>query len=148
MSYKENFKYQQQSNVQNESSMLAVDWDAKKIPLMAYKSCLTILEDYQMVLIGKAGKDPVLLKNQFISSLLIFFYTVEVEFEAYLNKKEIKSVTVKDYLDLLEKNKSNLEIINLFRELKNWSFKYGTFRTYVDIEEEKDIFDRIEEESI
>jgi hypothetical protein len=149
MSYKENYKFQQQSNQQTDTSMLAVDWDAKKIPLMAYKSCLATLEDLQITLIGKAHKDPMFLRQQFISNLLIFFYTVEVEFTAYLDKQTDKKITIQSYLDLLEKkNKSDIEIITLFRELKNWSFRFGAFRTYIDIEEEKDVFDRIEEESI
>jgi hypothetical protein len=146
----------QGGNAQSIGRDYAVDWEAKSIPLLAYKNCLACKEEYLLSIKGTPTQHQLVTKNKFIVSLITFYDTVESGFITDLNKwakkKETavifdnKEITELDYRVLLGDTSgvSPTKLFLLFRTLKNWSFEFGPFRTFA--EHDEDIFKELEEQ--
>lgn len=151
-----NNNYTPNNNNQNVGRDYAIDWEAKSIPLMAYKNCLASKEEYLLSIKGTPTQHQLVTKNRFIVSIVTFYDSVESGFIVDLNKwakmpdKAItydnKPITEIDYRNLQAdtQNVSATKLFLLFRTLKNWCFEYGTFRTFV--EHDEDIFKELEEQ--
>lgn len=131
----------------DRQEQMAVDWEAKSIPLYAYKNCLTIKESLLL-----AKQNPKLMQfdvlfQKFVSAVSIFYDSVENEFIAFyvgsvkdeaLKRWQIvgKTPTLQEIQSIA---KPMAEITNdrydqallIFRLIKNWCFQYGPFKTYV-----------------
>lgn len=142
----------------------AVDWEAKRIPRLAYENCLQAKEVYLSSLKGNMDEHRTVAKNRFVVSITIFFDTVETEFVKWLNlptranedgKKvkirrsiqfDKKEITAEDYFVLLGDTRdiNEKKLFLLFQVLKNWCFEYGSLNTFADLD--NDVFERLEVE--
>jgi hypothetical protein len=122
---------------------LAIDWEAKSIPLYAYKNCLTIKEGLLLAMQNDKLRNPVVEFQKFVSAISIFYDSVENEFvRFYINDKsreDIQRWQIKEQLPTLYEiqNVARMKLdqydkaLLIFRLIKNWSFQYGSFKTYV-----------------
>lgn len=132
---------------------MAVDWEAKSIPLLAYKQTLEKQHELVASNLGVRDKPTSIIQSQFQASLFSFYQTIQTEFskwledeypkialteqkqiakpEFMLNEKEL--IVVKNYEDLPYNTNFTMKSGNtLFRVLLFWCFTVGPFRTYID----------------
>lgn len=134
----------------------AVDWEAKSIPLLAYKNCLACKEEYLLSIKGTRNQHELITKNKFIVAIITFYDTVESGFISDLNKwaKDKKTAVMFDNKEITEldyralqgdtSQTSAVKLFLLFRTLKNWCFERGPFQTFS--EHDEDIFKELEEQ--
>lgn len=147
----------QQSNVEPDRTY-AIDWEAKSIPLVAYRNCLITKETFLLSSKGSPDHSPILAKNRLISAVCIFYDTVESGFVKYLESAEYKAkpfkfsateiIEVKDYEYLLSVKAggiNDLKLFLLFKILKNWCFDKGPFQTFSE-QDNEDVFERLDKE--
>jgi 4-hydroxyphenylpyruvate dioxygenase-like putative hemolysin len=137
----------------------AIDWEAKRIPLVAYQNCLTAKEEFLLARQGMGNQHVAMSKNKFSASVLIFYDTVETGFIQWLGLPTVKTddgkyrkpilfekkeITSEDYLVLIDQTKltDDRKIFLLFSTLKNWCFEHGPFQTFT--EHDEDIFKELE----
>ena len=135
--------YQQASGSDTQT---AVDWEAKRVPLMAYQECLLLKHRLEVCIAGTKREDPVAITHDFVAAVSMFYNTVEVHFIKYLNNQAkekpvlygAKQFTEQDY-DFIVTSSIGITIQNydkcaarafaMFKLLKNWCFEFGNFRT-------------------
>lgn len=166
MAYKPyyNNNYNNQGGSLSEKE-LATDWTIKEIPGICYKACLTTKE--KLLLIRKGvhmGDAPSQFAFPiFISALAVFYDTVEADFSKYLETDTYKNdatlpkkssneyFTKKDYDNLAIVNEAMtegtfLKAMFMFEILRKWCFLKGPFKVYSEIEDDRDLFEKIQEE--
>jgi hypothetical protein len=126
---------------------VAVDWEAKNIPLKAYQSCLVLLEKY---LLAKRN-DPSLQVskeiafNRYRISVYVLYMTCRTEFNNFLSKSKDAAFTLQDYTNITTTDDPKLT--SLFEFLLDWNFQFGFFRTYSS-SVVKDLFEQLEAENV
>ena len=156
------------NNVQqpaNDGRSSAIDWEAKRIPRLAYENCIQAKEVFLSSLKGNGTEHSTIAKNNFEIAINIFYDTVETEFIKWLKRPTFKAaddkdkqkvrksikfdekeLTAEDYLILMDAKEHfpNKKLFLLFQTLKNWCFEEGPLNTYSEGDE--DVFERLERE--
>jgi hypothetical protein len=129
------------------NQQLAVDWEAKTIPLLTYKNVLN--EQHECIRsYHKMTSVPIdMALYNYAASLYTFYQTVITEFSEWLIKEyskpeflkehpqffhESKQITEEDYDKVIYLSNLSLAKLNvMFRIIKFWCDTNGPFRTYM-----------------